>query len=272
MRELEREIKEWRRAMRAELPPPTVRELETHLWENIAALKREGLLSEAAFARAVERLGEPQALGHEFARLSVPRLPASRSIRIVFVFIGALVALMVVWSAMRVLAGVDKVLFAAHYLPITCGYLIVFGMGLIAICALATGWRRPLARWRRRELRQTLFRMIAASALLVPVGAIVGPFWNEQAEGRQWAETSLKLGMLLFGSTSLILFAMCCVKRWSRRVLPWFVTMAIFAAQFCWYGIDARSAVVPSAWLVLSLFFTQAALVRLNYQRDATEA
>lgn len=272
MRELERQIREWRRSMRAELPPRTVRELETHLWEHIAALKNEGLTAEAAFARAVERLGEPRALGREFARLSVPWMPASWSVRTVFVFVGALVAWMTGWSVLRVLAGADKVLFAAHYLPVICGYVVVFGMGLIALCALAAGWRRPLPLWKRREWRQTLFRMIAASAVLVSSGTALGIFWRRQAEGRLWTEESLQLGMVLFGSTALILFAVSSVKRWSGRVWPWFVTLAMFAAQFRWYGIDARSAVVPSAWLVLSLFFTQAALIRLNYQRHAKEA
>lgn len=272
MRELEREIKDWRRAMRAELPPRTVRELETHLWEHIAALKNEGLSADVAFARAAERLGEPTALGREFARLSVPWMPASWSVRGVFVFVGALVAWMTVWSALRVLAGADKVLFAAHYLPVICGYVIVFGMGVIALCALGAGWRRPLPIWKRRELRQALFRMIAASAVLVSLGTALGLFWRRQAEGRLWAEDSLQLGMLLFGSTALMLFAVSSVKRWSGRVWPWFVTLAMFAAQFRWYGIDARSAVVPSAWLVLSLFFTQVALVRLNYQRNAAKA
>lgn len=267
MRELEREIKEWRRAMRAELPPRTVRELETHLWEHIAAMRGEGVSAEAAFDRAAERLGEPRALGNEFARLSVPWLPASWSVRGVLVLVGGLSAVMVVWSAMRVLAGVDKAWFAAHYLSVSCGYFVVFGMGLISIRALMAGWRRPLARWQRTELRQALFRMIAISAVLLPAGTALGFVWRGQPEAWHWTEDSLRLGMLLFGSTSLLLYAMSAVKRWSGSALPWLFTMAIYVAQFVWYGLDARSAAVPSGWLVLSLFFTQAALVRLNYRR-----
>lgn len=272
MRELDPEIKAWRRAMRAELPPRTVRELETHLWEHIATLKGEGLPAESAFARAVERLGEPQALGREFATLSVPWVPASWSVRIIVMLIGALAIVGVLWSALRVLAGADKILYAAHHVGVGCGYFVVFGMGLVALCALVTGWRQPLERWRRRELRQTLFRMIGVSVALVMAGVLFGLMWNGENGSRVWTGSSTDLGALLVGSTSLMLLALCSVSRWSGRVLPWVVTLAIFAVQFAWYGAEARTGAVPTGWLVLSLFFTQVALVRLNYQRSTVEA
>lgn len=269
MRELETEIRGWRRAMRAELPPRTVRELEEHLWEHIAALKREGIPAGTAFARAAERLGDPHALGREFASLEAPWLPASWSVRSVYIFVGALIALSVLWSALRVLAGVDKILFAAHYLAIGCGYFVVFGMGLVAINALVTGWRRPLASWKRQELRKTLFRMIGISAGLMLAGALLGLVWGWQTERALWTGASVDLGAMLVGSTSLILLATRSVSRWSGRVLPWLATLVVFVLQFVWYGTDARTAAVPIFWLVLALFFTQTALMRLNYRRTA---
>lgn len=272
MRELERDINEWRRAMRAELPPRTVRELETHLWEHIAALKGEGLAAEVAFVCAAERLGEPRMLGQEFARLRVPLMPASWAVRIIVLFIGALVVVGALWSALRVLAGVDKILYAAHYLGVGCGYFVVFGMGLVALWALTTGWRQPMARWRRRELRETLFRMMGVSAVLVTVGALVGLIWHGQTEKAAWTGSSTELGSLLVGSTSLMLLAMRSVPHGSSQALPWLATLAVFVVQFGWYGTDARTGAVPIGWLVLALFFTQVALMRLNYQRAAKEA
>lgn len=69
MRELETRIAAWRETMATELPAETVRELEEHLREHIAAQCAEGVEPEAAFARAAERLGDTKALGREFARV-----------------------------------------------------------------------------------------------------------------------------------------------------------------------------------------------------------
>lgn len=69
MLELETTIAAWRETMAAELPAETVRELEEHLREHIAAQCAEGVEPEAAFARAAERLGDTKALGREFARV-----------------------------------------------------------------------------------------------------------------------------------------------------------------------------------------------------------
>ncbi|HEY1109653.1 MAG TPA: permease prefix domain 1-containing protein, partial [Opitutaceae bacterium] len=80
MRELENRIAAWRETMAAELPAETVRELEEHLREHIAAQCAEGVEPEAAVARAVERLGDTKALAREFARVGSGWLPASRPV------------------------------------------------------------------------------------------------------------------------------------------------------------------------------------------------
>lgn len=68
MRELETKIAAWRETMAAALPADTVCELEGHLRDQIEALIKVEMAPEAAFARAVEQLGEGRTLVREFER------------------------------------------------------------------------------------------------------------------------------------------------------------------------------------------------------------
>jgi len=75
MRDMEKEIAEWRRGMRetSKHRPQALDELEAHLREEIERLVRSGTSSEEAFELAVAKLGPPGAVGAEFEKLEAMR-------------------------------------------------------------------------------------------------------------------------------------------------------------------------------------------------------
>jgi len=65
---LERELAEWRREMAAAglNTPDIIRELEGHLRDDIEQQMKSGISGPAAFQAAVQRIGQPSVLKHEF--------------------------------------------------------------------------------------------------------------------------------------------------------------------------------------------------------------
>ena len=69
MFDLNREIEQWRHSVRSAglTAPEIIKELEEHLRDDIAQQVQSGAAMPAAFAAAIERIGKPDALRHEFA-------------------------------------------------------------------------------------------------------------------------------------------------------------------------------------------------------------
>src|SRR4051812_31658588 len=89
---LEVEIRKWRKSIAAAVPgPERVRELENHLRDHIETKVRSGISAEVAFAEAVKRIGEPNALAREFHQLGTWR-PKSRPVIAVLIVHGLLIA------------------------------------------------------------------------------------------------------------------------------------------------------------------------------------
>ena len=74
MPDLESSIATWRRQVRAAgLTAPALKELESHLRDEIAQSLHAGQTPKNAFAQAIDRLGPPESLMTEFAKLDRPR-------------------------------------------------------------------------------------------------------------------------------------------------------------------------------------------------------
>jgi hypothetical protein len=91
MFDLEKAIAEWRRRMLAAgiSAPESLDELESHLREEIEERMRLGLDAQRAFEAAVERVGQPSALGAEFAKLSLSRRTLPLKYLRIFCFLAA---------------------------------------------------------------------------------------------------------------------------------------------------------------------------------------
>ena len=71
MSDFEIRLAEWRTQMSQALPqrPEALAELEEHLREHFTHLQRQGIPDDEAFVRARDRIGEPQVVAREFARM-----------------------------------------------------------------------------------------------------------------------------------------------------------------------------------------------------------
>lgn len=269
MRELEEKLAEWRSRLPESLraDSATVAELEEHLREHVAALGRNGVGLDAAFAAAVQRLGEPSALAQQFACARRRWLPDSRGVRSVLALIGLLVvALVAAVGTRRQIGG----LLLVHVLIITAGYLMVLGAGLLGLWTLVTIASRPFTASVRGEVRAAMFGFTVAASVLVPVGMVLGMFWAAENTGEAWAWRPVENGALLVLVSSWLLLLVQTRLVASERVRA---ALALLGGVGVVVAFSARPAVtnaVPITWLCLALIASQGAVLLLR-RRTAHE-
>ena len=139
MRDLERQIADWRRTMaqasghRVEL----LNELEEHLRDEINRLRGAGVSTDKVFEMAVSKLGAPTPVAAEFDKLTA--VPATwLPIKIARVAIVALALILIVVLILK-LEKAGAVL-ATHVVSVTLGYSMAFIIGALGICALVSQW------------------------------------------------------------------------------------------------------------------------------------
>ena len=242
----------------------TVAELEEHLREHVAALCRNGVGIDAAFAAAVQRLGEPAALAQQFSCARRRWLPGSRGVRSVFALIGMLIlALVAVVCTRRQISG----LLLVHVLIITSGYLMVLGAGLLGLWTLATIASRPFTTIVRAEVRAAMFGFTVAASVLVPVGMVLGMVWAAENTGEAWAWRPVENGALLVLVSSWLLLLVQTRLVVSERIRA---VLALLGGLGVVVGFAARPAVtnaVPITWLCLALIASQGAVILLRHRQ-----
>src|SRR5437899_1789321 len=111
---LEQAIAEWRQQMVAAgiTTPESLDELESHLREEIEQQIRSGVGEQRAFEAAVEHIGQPSALGAEFAKADVTRRTIPPKYLRIFCFLAALlVVLSGTWTFLEAgMAPTDRIL------------------------------------------------------------------------------------------------------------------------------------------------------------------
>ena len=87
--DLNRSLQQWRDELTqsAALRPDDVAELETHLNDSMAALRRQGLSDQEAFLIATKRLGAPAQLADEFGKVNPAQVWLNR---LVWMLVGML--------------------------------------------------------------------------------------------------------------------------------------------------------------------------------------
>jgi hypothetical protein len=145
-------------------------ELEGHLRDEVEELERAGHPPEEAVEEAMARLGRPDVLADEFAKVSAPWLP----VRLAWAG-GALLAaamLMPLWP--RIAAGGVSALMAAHMGTVMLGYLATVLVGFLASCYSLSRPFRDLGDGQARTLRRAALIFSAAAAVLTGAGIAVG--------------------------------------------------------------------------------------------------
>ena len=162
--------------------PETLRELEGHLREDIAALVSSGTPQDQAFSLAVARLGPSGSVATEFRKLK-DRSSVPLALGLL------LLAGMMVAGAMeliKVAQGLSSgmtFLLAAHILTLTAGYgaaYLIGGFGIYYICRDRFYVLSPASQY---ALRRAVYVFSHISAGLVAAGLVLGMFWSKQNLG-----------------------------------------------------------------------------------------
>lgn len=247
MPELEIRIAEWRARMAAVLPQrdEAMAELEEHLRDHLADLRRQGKSDEEAFALAQERLGEPHAVAREFERMPVMQ-PGWILLPALALMLAFLVGLSLWHWSQRLPVTALHVVFLGTYVT---GCFGVLGSGLIATSALVTTLRRPLREREQCAVRRLLKKLARLAVVLLPMGVALGTFWRAELIPNQWTLWSYNLRMIVsIVSVALLFFAQSRPAasdrvRWLTAI---FASLVLFFSRF---GPAIRIADIPVAWL-----------------------
>jgi hypothetical protein len=192
MFDIERAIQQWREAQAAALGsrPEVVDELEGHLREELRRLMAAGQPAERAWETALARLGAPQQLAAEFAK--VPPGPSWLPAKLAL-FLPAAVGVLAAWAI--VAKGIQPLL-ASHVFAVTVGYTTTFAVGALAVWAIFT---RVLSGWDERRalaLRATAWKLTLGGLVLTALGVLLGSWWASDHLGRWWGWDLVEVGGL----------------------------------------------------------------------------
>jgi len=262
MRDLEKQIADWRRTMakasghRAEL----LNELEEHLRHEIDRLRGSGVSIDKVFEMAVAKLGAPAPVAAEFDKLTA--VPATwLPIKIARIAIVALALILLVVLVLKL----DKAgaVLATHVVSVTLGYSMTIIIGALGVCALVSQWFGTSGPTQRHALLRSIFQFASISAILTGIAIVLGAFWAKDHMGRYW-DWDLKEtgGVLVVGWTSLI-----AALRWLRPVQTTVVLVAILGnviTAWAWFGANAGGKPGPflAAFIGAHLLLFAAGLAR----------
>jgi hypothetical protein len=191
MHELEERIRRWRRQWVAKLSRAQLDELEAHLREELDRTLAPAL--DAAWPDAVARLGDPNVLAAEFAKVRPDSgwLPA----RLVGALACGVTLLLFALFGLAMLRRADPLL-SAHVVLITLGYLTTFLIGALGVCFALM---RPFAEWhtvRSQSLRRVAVPLTVFGGGCTFAGMLLGMRWAAQEWGVAWSWDSRESGAL----------------------------------------------------------------------------
>jgi hypothetical protein len=193
MRELEKQIVEWRRQMAVGgvKTSAVLDELESHLREEIEARVSDGDSEREAFQSAAARIGSAGCLRSEFNKISAAvSLPVLISAAIWF---GAVIFTMVFFFG-RLVAGTMGLLIFTHILTVTPGYmaaLLAGGLAAYYVCCRWAGWLTPSS---QQSLSRAVARFTWVSCVLSVIGWLLGMVWTHKYRGTAWDNDPREIG------------------------------------------------------------------------------
>jgi len=235
MLDLEPSITEWRRQMLAAglKTGRPLDELESHLREEISALKSAGASEAAAFAQAVARLGSPDLVSTEFNKLRVGHI---WPVKIGWALWLAATLLLAGGLMRGLLAGRLNLLLSAHVLSITAGYSGAMLLGGFGILFVVWGRSGRLSPARRQSLNRAVHRFGPLVAGLVIAGLLLGMVWSRQNLGRYWGWDPKEIGGLC-ASAWLVALVMMQRYGWLRdRALMLLGIGGSTVVTLAWFG------------------------------------
>jgi hypothetical protein len=257
--DIERQIERWRRGLPASLAgrADVIDELEGHLRDELARLVAGGVPAGEAWATAVERLGTPDALAAEFAKVPPARWLPGTVVPAVFLVAGLGVGVI----ASLVWGGKDGILLATHVLTVTWGYLAALAAGALAVWAVAEGAYRGDGRRGMAAFRRPASGLAWASLSMTAVGVVLGAVWASGRLGRAWGWDPREvggLGVLLCAGLSAVAVRLnaragmaAAIAGSTAAVLAWFVPPLLETGGASGVGLGVVLGAVVGGQLVL---------------------
>jgi len=193
MHNLEQQIAEWRKANAPVIGRERIGELENHLREALGELIQSGVPAGEAWATALARLGDANALAAEFRKVE----PGTYwPLRIGFAgWIVCGMALLFFVKA-RIAGQIAENILAVHAFTITMGYSASLIVGAVGICSIGQGFFAPLSPSESQRLVRPLFNFSVMAWVLSLLGVILGMVWASIAWGRAWGWDAKECGGL----------------------------------------------------------------------------
>jgi hypothetical protein len=256
---LERSITEWRRQMLTAGLKTGQRldELESHLREEIGALKSSGASEAEAFEQAVAHLGSPDSVCTEFNKIRVRHI---WPVKIGWALWLAAILLVAGGLLRGLLAGKLNLLLGAHVLSVTAGYggaMLLGGFGVLYIV-----WERfgRLSPARRQSLNRAVHRFGPLAAGLVIAGLVLGMVWTRQNWGCYWGWDPKEIGGLCASAWLVALVVMHRFGRLGDRAVMLLgiggstvVSLAWFGSNLCDNHWRLRAYRSETGWLLAVL-------------------
>ena len=236
MPDIERRIADWRRALAetAGCTDEVLDELESHLREEVQRLVQTGEPEERALDLALSRLGPPQALAAEFAKLAPSRAATWLPVRLANGVLLALAAALVGYCAGRLQDGRLGLLLASHVVAVTLGYGTTLLVGGLAFCYVAARSYHPPRPAQLGALARAVLVMTGLALAATTLGVFLGGVWAKDNLGRFWGWDLKETGGAIVLAWDGIMILFC----WRRPA-------AIHAAMLLAF---AGNVVVAAAW------------------------
>ncbi len=239
MPELETLVADWREKTAPLFPERTevLDELESHLWDEIDRSCAAGLDAEAAFSRAVAKLGNIPAVAEEFEKIPQVALPW-QPVRVVW-GVAAGVLLLTVWMLLPRLSrgGVQSIL-AGHMGAVLLGYAASLLLGGLAICFLLARLVHEPSLGQRTTIRNAACLLALAAAALTAGGIGLGIYCPLEKHGWCFGLDTREVGGLVIAAWDLLAALVLLAHRRTGRIL---LPMAV---------ASAGTVVVVLGWLV----------------------
>ncbi|MCX6953859.1 MAG: hypothetical protein NTV51_17050, partial [Verrucomicrobia bacterium] len=255
MQNLEQKIAAWRARLSAALPgqEETVRELEEHLRDNIDGQIRGGRSADDAFAQGVARLGAPRALAREFGRVETGWLGIWRPALVIYA-VAAVVFVLMVGLAISYYSDERMGLFPLFFcLTLAIGYLVTVAAGMVGLCVLVSGWRRPLGERELAAQRRELRRLAMVAGVFVPL-ALLLMFGQASlmSSYRLWSGTPVEIGVVAVAVAMGLLWLVQWRGLAHERTRVIVSVLGATAVGASWLAFGALAREVPVAWLCLA--------------------
>ncbi len=245
--QLETPIAEWRQSLADNIgnDPKLLDELEGHLRDEIDKLLAQGQLPERAFAAAALKIGAPEKLASEFAKLAAPWWP----IRAVSIGVVLLIVSVFVLVGVRLArSDPDDIVFhgwlIVHVAAITIGYLLTYGIGVLALCYGCRRMMSDLALGQQTSLVRALVRMTWLAISFTLVGLVTGAIWAHDQWGRYFDFWDVReSGALIVLCWQAVLLGSAARSNRSLRWLMCWGVLGNLAVTYAWFVAAILSSV-----------------------------